>query len=840
MSAGPRTVSGPGHWHSGDRVEARGRHWRVLSTAAGDECSAVRLHVADGDAAGAFAAAAPAPAAGIVLLEPFDRLRTSTSGARVRLVRLGRLLRTITGLAAATHPASGLRAAATAAIRLLPYQLAPALATLVHGSTRLLIADEVGLGKTIQAGLVIVELAARQLEPRVLVLTPAGLRDQWRAELSARFACATVDADARWLRSVGRDRPSDVNPWSLGGVYVASHDFVKRPEVLRPLEDATWDLVVVDEAHAMGPATDRRAAADAIARRSRRVLLLTATPPWDDAHALESLCRIGSHGRGRSRVVLFRRTRAEVTHAVTRRSRFLAVEPSAAERRMHALLERYTRALWTACRARGDDAAALVAVVLRKRALSSAGSLAGSIRRRLALLAGPPPAALEQPRLPLADEDPLEDDEPTATLSLPGLPDARREQEWLTAIAAAADAAAGRERKAHRLARLLARVREPVLVFTEYRDTLVRLQGMLAGEGRDVLVMHGGMSASERARVQARFNAGSAVLLATDAAAEGLNLHHACRLLVHYELPWNLSRLEQRAGRLDRLGQARPVHEIALLADHTSERFVLAPLARKAADARRRRDGAGFVATLTENQIAARILEDVAPGPTRAPEPEHSTAPPPGGIDADAEAEGRRLRQIRTWLAALGPTPADDPAATACPALTLTPRHNSRLPQGLTLVYTLRVAHRSGGQAHGRLLVLHVTLDARFRHHRRKAALRRALAGIVASPPARLESALRAAVDRERAIASSACDRAGAELRGREEDILHVYASSAMQLVQAGLFDDRAVRDAARRRRLIDEQRGILGSAGGGGPDSMALTITLAAALLVRQPRPRR
>ena len=155
------------------------------------------------------------------------------------------------------------------------------------------VADGVGLGKTIQAGLLLLELAHRRESFRALVLTPAGLRLQWLAELSARFGLTAVVADTAWLRSLAAERPANVDPGRCQGFDIASHDLVKRPEVLRPLEDVAWDAVVVDEAHAA--TLDRFGAWPSMPSPGERcyVMLLTATPDGGDRQELEALCRIG-------------------------------------------------------------------------------------------------------------------------------------------------------------------------------------------------------------------------------------------------------------------------------------------------------------------------------------------------------------------------------------------------------------------------------------------------------------------------------------------------------------------------------------------------------------------
>src|SRR5262249_18335973 len=160
----------------------------------------------------------------------------------------------------------------------------------------------------------------------------------------------------------------------------------------------------------------------------------------------------------------------------------------------------------------------------------------------------------------------------------PGLSDPALGRRLLERIAATAGTAATAESKLRFLTRLLSRLGEPAIVFTEYRDTLERLRAALVGAGSDVTMLHGGLTAAERSRCQHRFNERGGILLATDAAAEGLNLHSRCRLVIQYELPWSPARIEQRTGRVDRVGQRRRVHEILLVADDTAERLVLGSL----------------------------------------------------------------------------------------------------------------------------------------------------------------------------------------------------------------------------------------------------------------------
>ena len=468
-------------------------------------------------------------------------------------------------------------AAARADVDLLPHQLEPALAVVRHGARRLLLADAVGLGKTIEAGLVLAELRARSALDRVLVLAPPGLCDQWCAELAGRFGMEPVVADAGWLRSLRPVLPASINPWSVPGIRVASLDFAKRPEVRRSIERVSWDAVIVDEAHIAAGDSERRAAAHAFAARARFVLLLTATPHSGDHRAFHALCGIGALS-GDDPVCMFRRNREEAGISRTRRVHLHRIEPAATERAVRRQLDDYIRTVWARRTGPEGRDARLAMIVLLKRSLSGMGPLHRSLVARLERLGiAPEPADVQLPLL--WDEDDEADAEPAGVLGASGFDDEHEERRLLRALADGAAFAEAHDSKQRALLRILRRVREPAIVFTEYRDTLEALRGVA---GAETVVLHGAMDRFERAAAVGRFNGGGArVLLATDAAGEGLNLQPRCRLVINLELPWNPMRLEQRIGRVDRIGQQRTVHAINLLASGTAEPDILARLARR-------------------------------------------------------------------------------------------------------------------------------------------------------------------------------------------------------------------------------------------------------------------
>jgi superfamily II DNA or RNA helicase len=504
------------------------------------------------------------------VITPFDCVERTRTGRGCRIVSLPRWRRAFRSLlhhAFRHHSYASLRTAAAADIELLPHQLAPAIAVLRGEAARVLIADEVGLGKTIQSALIVAELRARHAADRVLVLAPAGLRGQWARELAARFGIDAVIMDARRGRALAAALPLGLNPWTTLQVAVSSIDYVKRPEVLASVCAVRWDVVVIDEAHSATLASDRRAAAHAVCERAAYVVLLTATPHNGDSAAFESLCGIGAVAG--DRLAIFRRMRRDTGIGGERRVHRLRVSPTTAERRMFGALTRLTAAV-SAEGASPDSEAALAMGVLQKRALSSAYSLAASIERRLALASGEPGAGALQLRLPLATDDELDAADSGPIVSSRLLQDEATEHRLLTAAFDAATAAVTSESKVaalRRLLRRLARLGERAIVFTEYRDTLEHVRQRLRA---DSVLIHGGMTADERDGAVAAFTrGGAAVMLATDAAGEGLNLQGACRVVINLELPWNPMRLEQRIGRVDRIGQTRRVHAFHLIARET-------------------------------------------------------------------------------------------------------------------------------------------------------------------------------------------------------------------------------------------------------------------------------
>jgi superfamily II DNA or RNA helicase len=761
-------------------------------------------------------------------LLPFDRpCAHGVHETATEVLRPRQWLRRVAEKAMDVRPFGGLTSVATSRMDLLPYQLEPALAMLRHGCPRVMIADAVGLGKTIQAGLIVRELSIERESFRALIVTPAGLREQWAGELGERFSVRAGVVTSAWLARAVREIPPDVGPWALPGVYLCSFEFLRRPEVLRPLEDVRWDLLVVDEAHAATPGTARLTAVHAVALRSRRVVMLTATPHGGDDEQFRSLCRIGRADERPDPLLIFCRSRADVGRSLRRRSVLLPVVPSAAERRMHRLLEGYTASVCAESRASGNGHGRLAAIVLRKRALSSAGSLALSCRRRLTLLTTSPDVGLdEQLWLPLDVEDAVQDLEPDVILGAAGLADAAKERRWLEAIAEAADVASQDESKIGLLRRLLRRVKEPLIIFTEFRDTLGRLQTALGDLGREICTLHGGMTVSERGDAQSRFTRGQSLLLATDAAAEGLNLHSGCRAVLHFELPWSPSRLEQRTGRVDRIGQRETVHEIMLVAADTAERLVLAPLAKRAARANRSvASPINLVETLSESRVASAIMDGTPIEPAAVRLDPDVIHPPPGWRE-DARLEAVRLGELRRSAG----VNRDRRTRSARVSATLVRAKHRRLLPGFVRIFRLELTTSDGTCVHSELMCFHQPLRATITRGKLVDFIKTEARDTVVA-----ERFLGLLLHEHIASLIQSLEKAAAALADRERVVSLAAASAAQRMVQASLFDRRAVRADHERHRtmaavLEDSERRIEAHH---ACSSVAPSLTLTALIVV-------
>lgn len=619
--------------HPGVVVRARGEAWMVVRATAYADCALVTLAGHQASNHGRR----------VRLLTPFDEL-IAVDAVQPRRQRRSPLASVVLSAAARSLAPDQLWTAVDGRFDVLAWQLAPALAV-VRGATRVLLADAVGLGKTIQAGLVLSETLARGWVERALILTPAGLRDGWADELHRRFGLAVLVLDHERLRQLRSGLPRSVNPWAMAPVVVSSIDLVKRAEIRAAVEDRPLDLLIVDEAHHVTPGTDRGALVERLARRTPWLVLASATPHTGDRRRFRYLLDLGRVSAREPRMRVFRRSRLDVGMAGARRVHILRVATTPAEARLQTSIREYAQAI-------GREATPgirLVGEVVARRATSSALAVERTLARRLALLSGQ--AAEVEPRqepLPWAEADDGDADISDAWLGLAALADEHDERAWLARLLALAAEARPFPSKLACLARFLRRAREPAIVFTEFRDTLDACVPWVAPVGT-VACLHGGMDIAARAHAIAAFTSGRAtVLLATDVAGEGLNLQERCRLVVTLEWPWTPQRLEQRIGRVDRIGQRRRVHAVHLTSRGTFEDHVVARLLQRASRAREDLDNESSPAM--GRAVEAAVLDKA--GDTAG------TSPPAG------RGEVRHgLRGFCHGLLARRAAAAEDPAA---------------------------------------------------------------------------------------------------------------------------------------------------------------------------------
>lgn len=311
------------------------------------------------------------------------------------------------------HNAGHLLGLARTRLVIEPYQLAPVLQVMSAPRQRFLLAEDVGMGKTIEAGLVMMELIARGRGDRILIVVPAALQDQWADEMRDKFGLAFEILDSEYMAKELLPRlPSGANPWHYANRVITSIDFAKQERVLRALKKTRWDLVVIDEAHYLAesgtPAsplrTDRSRFGEVIAPLSDSLLLLTATPHDGYSQGFYSLLRLLDDTRFASGEDL---QREAVEQVVIRRSKQHIFNPDgrpkfhgrtihhlelslndpalAVERRLYEAVTKYVARQWRASR---KDASQRVTVgfammLLKKRLISSLGAIRASLRTRL-------------------------------------------------------------------------------------------------------------------------------------------------------------------------------------------------------------------------------------------------------------------------------------------------------------------------------------------------------------------------------------------------------------------------------------------------------------------------
>lgn len=522
---------------------------------------------------------------------------------------------------AATNADRGfLQAPFRSGVSIEDFQLDPLVRAIDMARVNLLIADDVGLGKTIEAGLVIQELLLRHRARSVLIICPASLQEKWRIEMLEKFGLEFLVVDTAYIKQLRRDRGIHANPWTSHPRLIASMDWVKSGEGLSSMRDVLpahagyprkFDLLVVDEAHNVAPAAGTHYAIESqrtqfirlISPHFQHRLFLTATPHNGYTESFTSLLELLDDQRFARNIlpdekqlsqVMIRRLKSDLVDAdgkllyAQRKLQALAVPYTSEEREIHQKLNDYcTNREQDAERGSGSFGTTFVNRLLKKRLFSSPAAFASTLEKHITSLSGgvhrKEKDAMSERILRKAilrvEEDYANDQEvenaqaeaveEASHRSQPLTPD---QQQTLNDLRQWAQCAKNQvDSKAQAIINWLeANLKtngqwndRRVILFTEYRTTHQWMHEILASHGlggERLAILHGGLDMKEREDIKAAFQTSPKdsvvrILLATDAASEGIDLQNHCNCLIHLEIPYNPNVMEQRNGRIDRHGQ---------------------------------------------------------------------------------------------------------------------------------------------------------------------------------------------------------------------------------------------------------------------------------------------
>jgi superfamily II DNA or RNA helicase len=451
---------------------------------------------------------------------------------------------------------------------------------------RMMIADEVGLGKTITAALVVSELKARGLARKILFVVPKALVLKWKYELEQRFEIKVDILDYNYIK---------FNPEPFKGeefCYVSSMDFLKQDHVIKLLDNASFDILVVDEAHKFALGTERYKLGEYLATRTNYMLFLTATPHnGDDEDYLMRMnlldpyivdVKFTSH-------VLVRNMKEDVIDLdgkevfPPRSSKTCQIGLSNEELLIHRMVDEYiAKRLEDAKDKKEYYAVWFLGIILRKRASSSLKALRLTLERRFNKLGQPIKAEEVISRIKEAEEELDEEEYEKNEDYIIGLTVSRIEEEKneINRLIQAIDRLNGKDTKLDYLIDFIKKIKESepkakIIVFSEYRDTVNYLAENLS-KNYKIERIDGLMSIYERQNALEKFRdpEGAEIMVCTDAAGEGIDMQFA-NIEINYDIPWNPNRLEQRMGRIHRIGQTRPVYYYNFVLPETLDGYIL-------------------------------------------------------------------------------------------------------------------------------------------------------------------------------------------------------------------------------------------------------------------------
>jgi len=483
--------------------------------------------------------------------------------------------------------------ASSTKIEIFPHQIDEVM--LMLDRPRILLADEVGLGKTIVAALVASELLARGLVKKLLFVVPKSLVDKWIDELRERFEMNAEFLNSTYLKVYG-------NPFEREEFcFVASMDTLKQDHFLRLLENAEIDLVVVDEAHKFSKGTDRYELGEVLSRRTKFLYFLTATPHrGDDEDYIARMKLLDPYVTDveSARYLVIRNLKDDVIDLdgkevfPPRESRTIDVPITEDEREIHEMLDEFIAEKLEQARASGDkkeiNSARFLGIILRKRASSSLYALKTSLENRIKKLSFDESIDVEEliKKLKEAEEEFDEAEKERREQEILNRMIQPQEVKKIVEIVKKIEELGDKDSKFEKLLEMIDRIKSAdkdakIVVFTEYRDTKDYLIRRLS-ERYKVTGIDGTMSLEERKQALEHFRdqSGADVMVCTDAAGEGIDMQF-CNIEINYDLPWNPTRLEQRMGRIHRIGQERKVYYYNFVIRDTLDGYILSKLLQK-------------------------------------------------------------------------------------------------------------------------------------------------------------------------------------------------------------------------------------------------------------------
>ena len=506
----------------------------------------------------------------------------------------------------------------------LPFQIEAVYGYVLNlPKVRFLIADDPGAGKTIMAGLVLKELKLRGVIKRILIVVPGHLKDQWRRELQERFQ--------EPFTLIGRqvmDAHYGENVWERENQIITSIDFAKQEDILNTLANVQWDLVVVDEAHKMAAyrygittsKTERYRLGEVLSKNTKHLLFLTATPHKGDPENYRLFLDLLEPGFFATKEMVkesidntenplfIRRLKEDLKdfdgrpiftnrYAVTLKFRLSDRERILYNQLSDYVVSQYNKAIQKT----SNKGIAFALLILQRRLASSTYALYKSLERRkerLEKLLKEQDIKTKTSSFDLEDYEDVEENERW-----------QREKEWeslsvsenkeelkkeiyiINELIAISSEIINNEEEV-KLKELKKAIEEgfkkieelegnkKILIFTESRDTMDYLVNKIKSWGYRVNYIHGGMSLEERIEAEKIFKNETEVMVATEAAGEGINLQF-CHIMINYDIPWNPNRLEQRMGRIHRYGQKKDVYMFNIVAEDTREGEVFKKLFEK-------------------------------------------------------------------------------------------------------------------------------------------------------------------------------------------------------------------------------------------------------------------